>query len=65
MTTDPTHTHPEFLQGVAWAAAFVTKAFDQPGIAQDMLREAGFTLAEYERAGVDAETDLHVIRKLL
>lgn len=52
-----------FIQGIALAVALVSRMHDQPTIAADVAAEAGYTLADYERAGVD-EYDLNVLRTL-
>jgi hypothetical protein len=52
-----------FAQGIALAVAILARMHDQPTIAADVASEAGYTIADYERAGVD-EYDLKVLRKL-
>jgi len=52
-----------FIQGIALAVAIVARMHDQPTIAADVASEAGYTIADYVRAGVD-EYDLQALRKL-
>lgn len=48
-----------FLQGVAYAAAQLIRMHDQPGMAENLLDEAGLTYEDYEHV---SEDDLAVLR---
>lgn len=52
-----------FIQGYAVAVGVIVRLHDHPSIAADLLQQSGFTLRDFERAGVD-EYDLKPVRKL-
>jgi hypothetical protein len=55
----------QFLQGVAYSAAEMARAFDQPGYAIHLLGTAGLTSAKALRAAQVDEYDAKVCRRVL
>jgi hypothetical protein len=53
----------EFTVGVAWAIATTYRQHDNGVACADLVRAAGLTLRECERAGVD-DYDMKILRKL-
>ena len=52
----------EFTRGFAAAVATLIRAFDQPGMAIEIVRSNGLSLADFQRADVE-DFDLLPIRK--
>lgn len=62
-TTKDKATKQAFTCGVAWAAGWLIEAMDYATVAADMLHQAGISMTDLERAGVD-EHEMIMFREL-